>query len=76
MKVINCQTLGEVCECMLDGEPVFLIRAQDKLAVEVISTYLETARQEKARNLGRVRDVLAKVVMWQSQNANKVKIPD
>jgi len=76
MKIINCQTLGHMCEVMLDGEPVFLIRGQDKLAPEVIAYYLELAKKEEARNTGRVTDVLKAVNVWQDKFPKKVKLPD
>lgn len=76
MKVINCQTLGEVCEHMLDGEPVFLIRAQDSLSVKAIQDYLDTARRHGAKNTGRSTEKLERFVKWQKENPNKVKLPD
>lgn len=76
MKIINSQTLGDMCEYMLDGEPVFLIRAQDKVALKVIDSYLIFAFDEKATNLGRVRDMKSRIRKWQEDNPNRVKVPD
>ena len=76
MKVINCQTLGDMCEFMLDGEPVFLIRAQDSIAKIIIATYLSYTTRDGGKNTGRVKQQLEKVEKWQKDNPHKVKLPD
>lgn len=76
MKVINCQTLGDMCTFMLDEEPVFLIRAQDKCAREVISNYLAVTRSVGGRNSLRVEQQLDRITKWQQEHPLKVKLPD
>lgn len=65
-----------MCEHMLDGEPVFLIRAQDKVAIEAVNAYLSFAFDVKANNLGRVRDLRDRIRDWQEANPKRVKVPD
>lgn len=76
MKVLNCQSLGDICKLMLDGEPVFLIRAQDKLALETLSNYFLKARESKAANIGRVARIVEDMKKWQEENPGKVRLPD
>lgn len=76
MKVINCQTLGDMCEFMLDGEPVFLIRAQDKFAAEIVADYYVKSQTRGGKNTGRVKQQLDKITEWQKANEFKVKLPD
>lgn len=77
MKVINCLTLGEVCETLLDGEPVFIIRAKDKLANDVIAHYYTLAfHEDAATNVGRVASAMQRFKVWQEANPNKMKFPD
>lgn len=76
MKVINCQTLGEICECMLDGEPVFVLRAQDKLATNIIEEYTHRSFEAHGLNVTRARHARDRFAKWQAENPNKVKIPD
>jgi len=65
-----------MCEHMLDGEPVFLIRAQDILALEIVEKYYNLADVNKTRNLGRVRSVMKKMQEWRNENRDRVKVPD
>lgn len=76
MKVLNCQLLGEMCEFLLDGEPVFIIRAQDKVAMDALVSYHEKSKALGGRNLGRVQAVLNRMLGWQKQHPNRVKLPD
>lgn len=76
MKVINCQTLGEICECMLDGEPVFVLRAQDQVALSTLEEYYHRAFDAHAKNLTRVRHAKERFREWQEKNPQKVKVPD
>lgn len=76
MKVINVHSLTTMCEAILDGEPVFIIRAQDYLSVEIVQNYLNKAIEHEAKNLTRVRDVIAAMIEWRKVNPKKVKIPD
>ena len=76
MKIINSQTLGELCEFMLDGEPVFIIRAQDNLAYGVVEHYLDMTKKYKGKNSIRTEAQLTRIQQWQQENPSKVKIPD
>lgn len=76
MKIINCQTLGEMCEFMLDGEPVFLIRAQDQFAAEIVADYHVKSSTRGGKNTSRVKQQLDKIHAWQQANSHKVKLPD
>jgi hypothetical protein len=73
---IDSKFLDSLNTFLLDGEPTFTIRAQDKLAVEAVSMYLNAAKESGAHNLGRVKDVLDKIIMWQARNEKRVKLPD
>jgi hypothetical protein len=76
MKIVNCLSLGEMCEAGLDGEPVFLIRAKDKLALTTVKYYLQQAIDYNGKNLTRVRTVIAKMEKWEKENPGKMKLPD
>ena len=52
MKVLNCMTLGEMCEAALDGEPVFIIRAQDKAAAAAVYAYIEASKNGRRKEFG------------------------
>lgn len=75
MKTINCHTLGEMCTCLLDGEPVFVIRAQDQLSVEILEKYRYAAAITGATNVGRTQDAINTFKKWQSENHDRVKLP-
>lgn len=76
MKIVNCISLGEMCEAALDGEPVFIIRAKDKLAIEAVEHYLSLAVDNGCVNTGRSRSVLYNMNVWREKHPNKVKLPD
>lgn len=76
MKVLNCQSLGDICKAMLDGEPVFLIRAQDKLALPIVKQYFELAKENKSMNMSRVLRIIENIQDWQEENPGKVRLPD
>lgn len=76
MKIINCQTLGELCEFMLDGEPVFIIRAQDASALEGLEGYFKATEKNRGKNLGRTRDQMGRIKKWQLLNPARVKVAD
>ena len=76
MKIINCQTLGELCEFMLDREPCFLLRAQDMFSVPAVQFYMKHAEKNGGKNTIRTKDQLDKMVAWRTNNLLKVKIPD
>ncbi len=76
MKIINCQTLGELCEYMLDGEPVFLIRSQDISALEAVSEYIRISSINGGKNIIRAHDQLSKIKEWRDSNPKKVRVAD
>lgn len=76
MKIVNCVSLGEMCEAALDGEPIFLLRAKDNLALDIVEEYYNRADVNKATNLSRVRNVINKMSEWRKANPNKCKNPD
>lgn len=76
MKIVNVLVLGEMCEAALDGEPVFIIRAKDKLSYEIVQHYLTLAIANGCTNTGRSTKCLQKIKDWQEANPNKVKLPD
>lgn len=76
MKVINAQTLGDMCEHLLDGEPVFIIRAQDIAAIEGVTGYVLATKKHGGRNVYRSEAQLSRIRNWQLDNPNKVKIAD
>jgi len=76
MKIINCQTLGEVCSSLLDGEPVFVLRAQDKISVEILEYYRNITAASGGANVGRTQSSINAFLKWQNENPGRVKLPD
>lgn len=76
MKVLNCVTLGQMCEAALDGEPVFIIRAQDKAAAAAVYAYIEASKTVGGTNLGRSNDQRARIIEWQNKNPDRVRAAD
>jgi len=70
---INCTNLGELCKELLNGEPVFILRAQDENALDTIDTYLSFCPTEIE---DRVKEAMTDIEEWQKQNKDKVKRPD
>jgi hypothetical protein len=76
MKTINCKSLSDVCELLLDGEPVFIIRAQDAAAVTGIKANIEESKRTGAQNIIRAEAQLARIIAWQKKNGKKVRAAD
>jgi len=76
MKIINCQTLSELCEFLLDGEPCFVFRAQDKVSVPGLEAYAALIHNAQAKNQIRTHEDIKRFVDWQSANPKRVKVPD
>jgi hypothetical protein len=76
MKMIDCRSLSQICEFMLDGEPCFLIRAQDIVSIPALEHYYQLAFDADGKNLSRVREVKNRFREWQEQNPSRVKKPD
>jgi hypothetical protein len=73
----NCHTLGDICQQLLNGEPVFIIRAQDKLSVDAISGYKSLVWKKNIRNIvKRINDSIREFREWRKNNKNRVRLPD
>jgi hypothetical protein len=61
-----------------DDEPVFVLRAQDKVAYTAISVYQGLAREAGATRAFTegVAEVMREFTEWREANRNKVKTPD
>lgn len=69
-----------------DDEPVFILRAQDKLAVGIIARYRNAAAMSEAPGSTPTQEwldsidgeggVIEDFQAWQSANSDKVKFPD
>lgn len=74
------------CKPKYEGEPSFTVVGRDKLAIETISHWLYLAEQQGVEVPGEKRmdtakfddavDVLEKFKQWQTDNPDKVKLPD
>ena len=73
MKKIDCLTLGHLCEVMLDGEPVFIIRAQDAAAVLALEAYHDATTRVGGVNRIRVQASIEKFKTWQAVHQHKVR---
>jgi len=73
---VNAAFLDSLCEFLLEGEPVFVVRAQDKLIQDIITDYHRRAMAAGAKNLSRVQRKLDVIRKWQEENSNRVKLPD
>lgn len=58
-------------EKLHEGEPYFLIRAQDVFSPAAIQAYATISRNQKA-----LHPVIEAFVAWQKENKDKVKKPD
>lgn len=61
-----------------DSEPIFILRAQDKLAIHVIQEYAAMADEVgiPATFVEDVEDDVMAFTMWQKENPDRVKYPD
>lgn len=62
-------------------EPIFIIRAQDKFSIRAIRYYRDLVRDGTRIKTDpewkeQVGSVINKFIHWQSNNRNKVKVPD
>lgn len=61
----------------LDGEPVFVLRAQDKTAPLVVFMWAEEASQRGcAAKADGARQIASEMIAWQQANPTRVKNPD
>lgn len=68
--------LTRLCEYLLDGEPVFIIRAQDAFAPEAVQDYFIRSRNNGGLNTIRSEEKCKKIEQWQKEHPERVKIPD
>lgn len=68
------QTIATIPE----DEPIFVLRAQDQLAYDVIAKYREdcTFNGCSEEHVEAIDLVLQDFVVWQTKNEEKVKLPD
>jgi hypothetical protein len=74
----NCENLGELCQQLLDGEPVFILRSKDKLMTETTRTYKSLAITAKVKK-SFITSLTAKfkeINEWRKNNKDKIKLPD
>lgn len=76
MKKIDCLTLGEMCSFLLDGEPVFVLRAQDLAAVPTLQEYLDVTHAANGRNVSRTKGAIERFRAWQAGHKEKVRPAD
>jgi hypothetical protein len=76
MKVLNCLLLGDICEFLLEGEPVFVIRAQDKAAPGALTGYIAESVRLGGANITRATDAQKRIIEWQRLHPKKVKLAD
>ena len=76
VKILNCMTLGEMCEAALDGEPVFIIRAQDKAALDAVEHYKQDSKLYGGKNLGRTEAQWIRMKEWRESHPDRVKAAD
>lgn len=76
MKKIDCKNLGDMCEFMLDGEPVFIIRAHDAAAVGALVEYKELSKLAGGGNLIRTQASIDRFESWQKAHKDFVRPAD
>ena len=61
-----------------EDEPVFIIRAKDKLALRAVAAYIEIARAAGCIQVADdiEGDVVTIFETWQQENLDKMKLPD
>lgn len=72
------QCCKEIFARVPDEEPVFTIRAHDKLAEKIVRAWLMEARAAgaPAAKLSLAEEHLRAIVDWRAMNADRVKVPD
>jgi hypothetical protein len=76
MKKVDCQVIGQIAEMLLDGEPVFLLRAQDVAAVPTLDHYLHESKKVDGQNQLRAHAQLQRFKAWQLQHKERVRAAD
>lgn len=76
LQKIDVVFLNVLCKFLLGGEPVFIMRAQDKLTMDRVRDYQKAAIAVGATNTGRVQTSIDNITEWQKNNPDKMKFPD
>ena len=76
MKKVDCQVIGQIAEMLLDGEPVFLLRAQDAAAVGTLEVYLTLSEAAGGQNQIRAHAQMQRFKAWQLQHKERVRAAD
>lgn len=72
----NVHQLTKLCEFLLNGKPVFIIRAQDVAAFDSITGYMEVSRRLGGKNISRSTKKREEIKQWQIANLNRLKPAD
>lgn len=60
-----------------EGEPIFVIRGRDALAIPVLQAYVDECDNHKLfGQAGRAAEHLRRFIEWQMDNAKKTHLPD
>ena len=76
MKKVDCQVVGQIAEMLLDGEPVFLLRAQDAASVSTLEYYLQESENMGGQNQIRAHAQMQRFKAWQLQHKERVRAAD
>lgn len=63
-------------ENLKDGEPFFLIRAQDLLSIPALMHYARLAKNSAPDVATDVQAVIVSFVEWQAEHPDEVGVPD
>jgi glutaredoxin len=74
----HCHGTGEIDTPLLhDGEPFFLLRAQDKLSLSTVLMYQGLLRTRTDGQLDTdLEQLITRIQEWQEANPSLVKLPD
>jgi hypothetical protein len=61
-----------------EDEPVFVLRGADRLSPRVIRYWIDRAKMRgvSEEKIEEVRELLTELEKWQTENPDKVKLPD
>lgn len=62
----------------LEGEPIFVLRAQDKIAPSLVRAWADDAARHDAdpiKSIGALK-ICNEMIVWQIANPGRVKLPD
>lgn len=76
MKKVDCKLLGDLCEFLLDGEPVFIIRAHDAAAIPSLKNYLVETKELRGGNTIRTSAMISRFKSWQESHKDFVRPAD